>query len=63
MLRNSAKGNFLLKELGWNVLPPGNYSEWDGMTEWFIKYVDVNRDLLKCGYIEEWYKAAKKFIK
>ena len=63
MLRNSAKGNFLLEELGWHVLPSGNYSEWDGMMDWFMQYVDVNKDLLKCRYIEEWYKAAKKFIK
>ena len=62
MLRNSAKGNFLLEELKWEMFPSGNYSEWDGMTDWFIQYVNENRDLLKCGYIEEWYKAVKKFI-
>ena len=60
MLRNSAKGNFLLKELSWKLLPSGNYSEWDGMTNWFIQYVDGNRALLECGYIGEWYKAVKK---
>ena len=63
MLRNSAKGNFLLEELGWEKLPAGNFADWDGMINWFIQYVDVNTDLLKCGYIEEWYKAAKKFMK
>lgn len=63
MLRNSAKGNFTLEELNWELLPSGNYSEWDGMTDWFIQYVDENRDLLKCGYSEEWYKAVKKIMK
>jgi len=59
MLRNSAKGNFLLEELKWELLPSGNYSEWDGLMYWFVQYVDANRDLLECGYIKDWYKVVK----
>ena len=61
MLRNSAKGNFVLEELNWELFPPGNYSKWDGMTDWFVQYVYINRELLECHYIDEWYKAVKKF--
>ena len=63
MLRNSEKGNFTLEELSWELFPAGNCNEWDGMMGWFVQYVDANKDLLECRYIEEWYKAVKKFIK
>ena len=63
MLRNSAKGNFTLEELSWELFPAGNCNEWDGMMGWFVQYVDANKDLLECRYIEEWYKAVKKFMK
>ena len=59
MLRNSAKGNFTLEELNRELIPAGNCSEWDGMMAWFVQYVGVNRDLLSCRYIGEWYNVVK----
>lgn len=56
-LRNSAKSNWLLEELGWQVHKPGNLKEWDGMVKWFRAYVSNNRDLLEDKYILTWYKA------
>ena len=31
MLRNSAKANWTLEELGWSIHPPGDMNQWDGM--------------------------------
>ena len=35
-VRNSAKNNSLLHEIGWSLHPPGDLSVWDGLQDWFI---------------------------
>lgn len=62
MLRNSAKTNFTLEELGWCIYPPGDYHDWDGMTNWFIQYVIENGYLMESNYIKKWYIAAKSVL-
>jgi hypothetical protein len=62
MLRNLAKSNFTLEELGWTTYPKGNINEWDGMTKWFIEYVDKNKYLLETKYIKDWYITAKRVL-
>ena len=59
-LRNSAKSNWLLKELGWQIYPPGNLDEWDGLFNWFINYVETNPKTLNDNYLKSWYNAAIK---
>ena len=62
MLRNSAKSNSLLDEIGWNLHDPGDYDKWDGLTGWLIKYYAENEAELKKRseyerhrkYIERW---------
>jgi hypothetical protein len=39
MLRNSAKANFTLDELGWPLYPPGDMKDWDGLLGWFVDLV------------------------
>ncbi len=56
MLRNSAKSNWTLEELGWSLYPPGKMTEWDGMLDWFIKYVEKNKHIITDKYIGRWYK-------
>lgn len=60
MLRNSAKSNWLLSELGWEIVPPGDSNTWDGLLNAFIAYVLENKDLLPDPYIRRWYNAAVK---
>lgn len=62
MLRNSEKTNFTLEELGWCIYPPGDYHDWDGMTNWFIQYVIENGYLMESNYIKKWYIAAKSVL-
>ncbi|MBL0210859.1 MAG: HNH endonuclease [Holophagaceae bacterium] len=55
-LRNSSKSNWLLEELGWQLLPPGDISNWDGLTSWFMEYITSNPEHLTDSYIRTWHK-------
>ncbi|PGM53832.1 HNH endonuclease [Bacillus sp. AFS053548] len=55
MKRNSAKSNFTLKDLGWDLHPPGNSEDWDGKLSWFLGMIKVYPFLLKIPYIKQWY--------
>lgn len=60
MLRNSAKSNWTLEELGWSLHPPGDISRWDGMLAWFIEFIDKNPQAAKDKYISRWHRAAQQ---
>lgn len=60
MLRNSAKANSLLSEIGWKLHPRSKSKDWNGMIQWFIEYVDSHRELRKIRRINKWYLCAKK---
>lgn len=59
MLRNSAKANFTLDELGWVLYPPGDMKDWDGLLGWFIDQASVDRTLLDDLYLRQWFIAAR----
>ena len=58
-LRNSAKSNWTLDELGWKLQDSPVDSNWDGMMSWFMDYVSKNKHVLKDPYIKKWYEAAE----
>ena len=60
MLRNSAKSNWTLEELGWTLSPPGQLHDWDGLTGWFLKFAGKDPEILRDGYIDRWYRAATR---
>lgn len=60
MLRNSAKSNWTIEELGWSLHPPGKMTEWDGLIDWFIAYVEKNKHIIKDKYIGRWFKLVAK---
>ena len=45
MIRNAAKANFTIQELGWRLLPPGDIKKWDGLTRWFLQQVAIRKEL------------------
>ena len=57
MLRNSAKANWTLGELGWSLMPPGDLREWDGLLSWFSQYVARHSELLQNARIATWHRA------
>ena len=59
MVRNAAKMNWTLEELGWPLHPPGELEEWDGMIGWFVQYASTHPAVLDNGSIKQWYRGAK----
>lgn len=57
MLRNSAKSNWTLEELGWSLHPPGDIKKWDGLLAWFMEYIDKNPQKTEEKYIARWRRA------
>lgn len=62
MIRNAAKSNFTVYELGWRILPAGDINLWDGLTHWFLQQMAVRTELREQGYFRSWYDAAKKVL-
>jgi hypothetical protein len=58
MLRNGVKSNWTLEELGWELLPPGDVDEWDGLLGWFVRFADSHKDFLQHPYLRRWHTAA-----
>ena len=58
MVRNSAKANWTLDELGWRLLPLGDLQAWDGLLSWFKQYVARHPELLQHARIAAWHRAA-----
>lgn len=61
-IRNSAKSNWTLAELGWTLLPPGDFRVWDGLLGWFFQTIDRANFHLRDRYIVSWHAAAKKAL-
>lgn len=59
-LRNSAKSNWLLEELGWQLHKAGDLKDWDGLLGLFMEYISDNPETLANGYISSWYRAVKQ---
>ncbi len=62
MLTNGIKANWTLDQLQWELLPPGDMKEWDGMLDWFLQHVERNSALLQMPYLKTWYYAALSII-
>ncbi len=62
-MRNSAKANWLIDELGWELRPSNTSEEWDGQLAWFMRYAEQHPDVLSDRYVFSWYQAAKQEIK
>ena len=60
MLRNSAKSNWTLEELGWDLVPPGDFKQWDGLLGWFLEFIEQDQSHLLDGYIRTWHRAASR---
>jgi hypothetical protein len=58
MVRNAAKANWTLEELGWSLHPAGSPADWDGLMGSFLKFVDSDRSVLEDVYLRKWHSAA-----
>ncbi len=58
MLRNTAKSNSTLAELGWVLHEPGALSGWDGIMALFVEIVESDTSVLQDAYLRRWHAAA-----
>jgi len=54
MVRNSAKGNWTVAELGWILQAPGDFRDWDGL----IHCTKNRPELIAAASMREWHRAA-----
>lgn len=59
MVRNQAKANWTLEELGWTLKPPGQLCEWDGLMGWFLGFAARQPDVLESAALRRWHRAAR----
>jgi hypothetical protein len=59
MVRNSAKANFTLEELGWSLCPAGDMEEWDGLMGWFVAQGKTNPIIGSDAYLRQWLRVAQ----
>lgn len=66
MLRNSAKSNWTLDELGWQLLPAGNPREWNGLLDIYIElFESLLREqsiLAQDPALSKWYRLARRVL-
>lgn len=58
MARNSAKGNWTLEDLGWELHPAGAVADWDGLLGWYVEITSTQPALLLDDSMRKWRKAA-----
>lgn len=54
MIRNSAKSNWTIEEIGWKLLNPGQLNEWDGLVHYFLELTNKNPEYEKDKYVRDW---------
>src|SRR5450755_762995 len=60
MVRNAAKSNWTLEELGWTLKPIDPVRAWDGLIGWFIDYLSVRPEHLSDKCIARWLRVARR---
>ncbi len=58
MLKNAAKANFTIEELGWRLHPIGNLEAWDGLTVWFLRQYRERQESHAIGCLRRWATVA-----
>lgn len=62
MLKNMAKGNFLLEELRWPLDRAPLAAGWDGLLQWFLSMSASHSALLGDAAVQRWRRAALQAV-
>ncbi len=60
MIRNSAKSNWTIEQLGWKLHDRGQLKDWDGLINCFMSLIKKNETYSRNKYIMDWTKALIK---
>lgn len=62
MIRNSAKSNWTIEEIGWILHDKGQLDNWDGLIKYFIDLTNKNPEYEKDNYVSGWKTGLMKAI-
>ena len=62
MKRNSAKSNWTLEEIGWELHPKGSLNNWDGLSHYFLQLIEKNPNYENDQSIKDWKNALTKAL-
>jgi hypothetical protein len=62
MVRNRAKLNATLEELGWRLHPAGKLDEWDGLIRWFLEFTATHPETATTPWMAQWGRAAARVL-
>lgn len=62
MIRNSAKSNWTIEEIGWVLHDKGQLDNWDGLIKYFIDLTNKNHEYDKDNYVSSWKNGLMKAI-
>ncbi|HUW05174.1 MAG TPA: hypothetical protein VMW01_02835 [Williamwhitmania sp.] len=54
MIRNSAKSNWTIEEIGWKLHDKGQLDNWDGLVNYFIDLTNKDLNYEKDNYVKDW---------
>lgn len=54
MIRNSAKSNWTIEEIGWKLFDKGKFEDWDGLVNYFLELTRKNPDYEQDKYVYSW---------
>ncbi len=60
MVRNSAKSNWTIEEIGWKLFERGQRKNWDGLVKCFLDLTLQNPEYEKDNYIRTWKEGLLK---
>lgn len=60
MIRNSAKSNWTLEEIGWKLHDKGKLDNWDGLVNYFVDLTNKNHNYGQDKYINGWKLGLQK---
>lgn len=60
MIRNSAKSNWTIEEIGWILHDKGKLENWDGLVNYFIDLTNKNPGYEKDNYVSIWKSSLLK---
>ncbi|MBX7133932.1 MAG: HNH endonuclease [Fimbriimonadaceae bacterium] len=60
MVRNAAKANWLLNELGWPARRETVSGSWDGLIGWFHATYEASEQLKASPSLQRWYRASRR---
>ena len=63
MIRNSAKSNWTMEEIGWKLQDKGQLDNWDGLVSCFLDLIDKNPNYEKDNYIRDWKRGIIKAMR